>query len=91
MKKLLVLFLLFAVLLTLGVVLAAPDNPHIPWWTVDGGGAGLSGGSYTLQGTTGQADAGGMNNGRYALNGGYWNSTTGNGTHTVYLPVVLNP
>jgi hypothetical protein len=89
MKRLLTLLLLLSVLLAAGVILAAPDSIDIFWWTVDGGGAELSGGSYELQGTTGQADAGMVSNGRFSLNGGYWNPRTSQATYTVYLPVVI--
>ena len=52
----------------------------IDWYTVDGGGAGVSdastGGSYTLSGTIGQPDARShpepMAGGDYKLTGGFW-------------------
>ena len=88
MKRLLILLLLLTVLVAVGVVLAAPDSINVFWWTVDGGGAELSGGSYKLHGTTGQADAGVSGNGRYSLNGGYWNPKTSH-ANTVYLPIVI--
>ena len=52
----------------------------IDWYTVDGGGAGVSqpstGGSYTLSGTVGQPDARNqpepMTGGSYTLTGGFW-------------------
>ena len=88
MKRLLTLLLLLTVLVAVGVILAAPDSIDVFWWTVDGGGADLSGGSYELRGTTGQADAGVLGNGRYSLNGGYWNPRTSH-ANTVYLPVVI--
>ena len=93
MKRPLVLLLLLTLLLATGVVLSAPNSPVISWWTVDGGGAvpELHGGAYTLQGTTGQADAGMLSNGRYTLNGGYWNASVSNSTHIVYLPVIVKP
>jgi hypothetical protein len=92
MRRLLILLLLLTLLLAAGAIWAAPNSSfNLPWWTVDGGGAvpPLNGGSYSLQGTTGQADAGMMSNGRYTLNGGYWNRTMT--TYTVYLPTVLKP
>ena len=90
MKRLLILLLLLAALLAGGLALAAPNAMNVSWWTVDGGGTvtELSGGSYALQGTTGQADAGAMSNGRYTLNGGYWNASLV--TYTVYLPVIVS-
>jgi hypothetical protein len=92
-KRLLVIMLLLALILAAGAVLSAPNSLNVSWWTVDGGGAApeLNGGSYSLQGTTGQADAGAMGNGRYTLNGGYWNNSVTNPVYAVYLPVVVKP
>ena len=91
MKRLFVLFLLLSVLFAVGLVLAAPNSLAVSWWTVDGGGTvpELNGGSYKLQGTVGQADAGSLQNGRYTLNGGFWNPTMV--TYAVYLPIIINP
>ncbi len=56
----------------------AADGFDLSWWTVDGGGAGVSnsstGGSYTLSGTIGQPDANPvvMTGGQFALTGGFW-------------------
>lgn len=52
---------------------AAPRNGYeISWYTVDGGGAqNLTGGTYTLSGTAGQADAGALSGGTYTLAGGF--------------------
>lgn len=45
----------------------------LDWWTIDGGGGSASsGGSYVLDGTVGQPDAGTMNGGTYSLTGGFW-------------------
>jgi uncharacterized membrane protein len=45
----------------------------LTWNTLDGGGATFSaGGTYELGGTIGQADAGTMSGGQYALGGGFW-------------------
>jgi hypothetical protein len=62
------------------------------WYSIDGGGATFStGGSYSLGGTIGQADAGSMNGGSYSIAGGFWGGvivpTTSH--HTVYLPLAL--
>ena len=93
MKRLLVLLLLLVVLLGASAVLAAPDNFNLFWWTVDGGGASLelSGGAYSLQGTTGQADAGMHSADGYSLYGGFWNPKTRSAVNTIYLPVVYKP
>ncbi|MDM8566803.1 Calx-beta domain-containing protein [Candidatus Halobeggiatoa sp. HSG11] len=44
----------------------------LSWNTVDGGGERSTGGTYTLEGTVGQHDAGAVNGGTYDLNGGFW-------------------
>ncbi len=46
---------------------------ELDWYTIDGGGATWSaGGGYELGATIGQADAGAMTGGAYALAGGFW-------------------
>ncbi len=61
----------------------------LSWWTVDGGGYTFSsGGSYTLGGTVGQPDAGGMIGGGYTLIGGFWEGTM-TVQYLIYLPLVL--
>ena len=45
---------------------------EIAWWTVDGGGGLSAGGSYSLDGTLGQPDAGALAGGAYSLSGGFW-------------------
>ncbi len=64
------LLCLFAVL----QVLAQSGGPFdLTWSTVDGGGATFStAGSFSLGGTIGQPDAGGMAGGDYTLAGGFW-------------------
>ena len=58
-------------------IVAAQDY-QLSWWTVDGGGAMfMTGGSYTLSGTTGQPDASPqtMTGGSFTLSGGFWPGT----------------
>jgi len=71
-----------------GLALALTGGPYnLTWNTVDGGGATFStGGSYTLGGTAGQADAGAHTGGAYALQGGFW--VNGTVWHNAYAPVV---
>jgi Calx-beta domain len=59
----------------------------ISWYTVDGGGHGpITGGTYSLQGTTGQPDASGaLTGGTYSVVGGYW-AGLGASTPTVGSP-----
>ena len=64
---------------TLALVLASAAGAHaqtyeVSWWTVDGGGStGNTGGSYRLDATSGQPDAGGpFLAGAYVLHSGFW-------------------
>ena len=50
----------------------------LSWHTIDGGGAMFTaGGQFTLSGTIGQPDAGGMSGGNFTLIGGFWPGATG--------------
>jgi len=91
MGRLWLFSLLTIILLGAGIALSAPDALDLNWWTVDGGGAvpRLTGGSYSLQGTTGQPDAGILANGVFMLSGGYWNGRIPKWTTHVYLPLVI--
>jgi len=44
----------------------------IDWFTIDGGGGTSTGGIYSVNGTTGQPDAGLLSGGNFALQGGFW-------------------
>jgi hypothetical protein len=59
----------------------------IDWWSVDGGGNRSSGGAYVLDGTIGQADAGALTGGSFALTDGYWSATI---PRRMYLPIIRN-
>jgi hypothetical protein len=76
MSKLLILVSITVLLLVLvGGALAQVDAPlafDLSWFSIDGGGGASSGGSYTLNGTIGQPDAGTMSGGAYTLAGGFW-------------------
>lgn len=48
----------------------------IDWFSIDGGGGTSSGGSYSLTGTIGQADAGKSTGGSYELTGGFMSIVT---------------
>jgi hypothetical protein len=64
----------------------------LSWWTADGGGGhSTAAGSYTLDGTAGQPDAGPrLSGGNYLLNGGFWPGGVGwQVRHAIYLPIVL--
>jgi hypothetical protein len=48
----------------------------IPWYTIDGGGGFSSGGSFELEGTIGQPDAGEpMTGASFTMTGGFWTQT----------------
>lgn len=59
----------------------------LTWNSIDGGGAMFSvGGTYSLGGTIGQADAGTMSGGGYTLNGGFWVDLFG---YRLNLPLIM--
>ncbi len=95
MKRWPLILLLLVFLLLSGLtmsVFAQTTGFTLPWWTVDGGGGTLTGGNYTLMGTTGQPDAGpALTGGNYTLTGGFWSGapTTAPGGYAIYLPLVL--
>ena len=67
--------ILFLQLCAVGVGLPAwaQINYAIPWFTIGGGGGVMSGGTYYLNATVGQPNAGGpMGGGGYAVYGGFW-------------------
>jgi hypothetical protein len=72
-----------------GIALArSGDGYNLSWWTADGGGATLSeDGRYTLDGTTGQPDAGVLEGDGYTLVGGFWGGVAIE--YQVYLPAAL--
>jgi len=69
------------------LALAQSGGYDLSWWTVDGGGGTSSSGSYVLMGTAGQADAGALAGGDYALAGGFWGGAVAR--YGIYLPLVL--
>lgn len=71
------------VVIAIAIPHAAGAQESIEWSTLDGGGGRSSGGTYTLGGTIGQADAdvvslcsadggAGCNNAAWRLTGGFW-------------------
>jgi len=62
----------------------------LSWWSIDGGGGELQGGSYVLMGSVGQPDAAGpLTGGRYTLYSGFW--TPGDGTSVPNCPDPYEP
>jgi hypothetical protein len=88
--------LALSVALAVLLLIALPTLSHaqsssydLTWSTVDNGGGTSVGGSYTLNGTIGQAEAGvASRGGGYALVGGFWGGEGGSVYH-IYLPLVL--
>jgi hypothetical protein len=61
-----------ALALVLALTQQAVAQYSIDWHTVDGGGGTSTGGTYELQGTLGQHDAGPAGGGTFDLDSGYW-------------------
>ena len=74
-------------LLFAGVALAAAI-PSIDWWVIGGSGGSASAGSYSLDGTVGQAVAGTDSNGDIELCAGFW-CRPAEERHEIYLPLTL--
>jgi uncharacterized membrane protein len=98
MKRKLILILLALVALTLFIANATSTRAQtsgtyeLTWSTIDGGGATSStGGTYALDGTIGQPDAGAMSGGTYSLGGGFWAFATNvvNTVNKIFLPLIL--
>ena len=71
-----------------GASTALSTGYDLSWYTMDGGGATLStGGSYSLGGSVGQADAGSLSGGAYTLSGGFW-AGAAIAHYSIYLPLV---
>jgi hypothetical protein len=75
-------------------LVSAQSGYRETWWTVDGGGAHLSGASGdTLLGTARQPGAGpSLASASYTLTGGYWSGAPAlppEGEYTVFLPLVV--
>jgi hypothetical protein len=97
--------LLAGLLVVLGVALGSEPYParasrlaekaentyQLTWWTVDSGGGSLSSpsGTYTLNGTTGQPEAGLLSTTWYSLVGGFWNGPAAAANWwTLFLPLI---
>lgn len=78
--------LLLLVLLAGSVLAMMPSAINLDWGSSDGGGGTSSGGSFTLSGTAGQADAGILSGGQLRLEGGFWNA--GLTAQRIYLPQI---
>ncbi len=84
-------FIILAIALLLsGVVLAAGTDYDVNRGTAAGGGGTSSGGAYALTGTTGQAAAGALAGGDFALGSGLW-SQVSPVRERIYLPRLVRP
>ena len=91
MRRKMIGVLLFTVFILLlgSLVLAAPTEFTVSWWTVDGGGGTSSNGRYTLSDTIGQADTGRpLTNSRYTIRDGFW--VWPDPAHKIYLPLITS-
>jgi uncharacterized membrane protein len=97
MKRKPILILLALVVLTLFIANATSTHAQsggtyeLTWSTLDGGGATSStGGTYSLDGTIGQPDAGTMSGGTYSLGGGFWGFAANvvNTVNKIFLPLI---
>ena len=87
MRRLAFIGLALLILALTAAALAGPGSFQIDWWTTDGGGGLASGGSYSLNGTAGQPDAGPLlSGGNYTAAGGFWTVET---QHRLYLPIII--
>ena len=77
MRNQILLFLMAVLAASLLLPTQAKAQPYaIDWWTVDGGGGEVSGGTFVLRGTAGQPDAGpALTGGAFTLRGGFWVGT----------------
>ena len=94
MKKYLFVFLVGAVVLSLGlgaVYAQSGGGYDLSWWTMDGGGGQVAAGGYVLDGSIGQPDASApLAGGGYELTGGFWaGGGSGPAQSKVYMPIML--
>lgn len=88
MKRGISIFLLMlALVIPITIAFAQAAGYTIPWSTIANGGGISSDGTFTLQGTSGQAVIGTMSDGAHTLTGGFWASSAD--SYRSYLPVIL--
>jgi hypothetical protein len=90
MKRMMILIALLISSIAARNVLAQ-DQPQVTydlsWYTIDNGGGSIGGGSYSLDGTIGQPEAGQVSSLSYTLVSGFWGRTVA--TYRNFLPLVL--
>lgn len=72
-------------------LVGAQGGYMLTWYTIDGGGGSSSSSGYTLQGTSGQADAGNMSGRNYSLWGGFWGDPALNPSPTATAAATATP
>jgi hypothetical protein len=71
-----------------GASTALSTGYDLSWYTIAGGATVSAGGSYSLDGSIGQPDAGVLSGGTYQLNGGFWGGAS-IAKYNIYLPLVM--
>ncbi len=95
-KKVIIPYFILITLLLAGSIVYAQTggNYDLSRHTTDSGSDTLTGGTYTLVGSSGQPEVGlSMTGSDYSLTGGFWASTSqgaSNSGQSVYLPLILH-
>ena len=77
-----------AALLLLASAAWAAVTPAVDWWVMASGGGHAEAGSYTLDGTLGQAVVGPSSGGPYELSSGYWFGRRWEPSYWIYVPLI---
>ncbi|NIM93923.1 MAG: hypothetical protein GTO18_09465 [Anaerolineales bacterium] len=81
--------LLLSIFIMFGTALASTTASYeLTWWTVDGGGGESTSGTFSVNGTMGQHDAGTMSGGSYGLSGGFWGRVVAI-LYDLFLPLIM--
>ena len=88
------LFSLALLSLLIGIVTLAyaqvNNSYNLSWYTVDGGGNRLAGGSFVMLSTAGQPEAGSaLSGGDFRLNDGFWAGGASAIQYAVFLPLIM--
>jgi hypothetical protein len=80
-------FLVLVALVLLASAALAANGLAIPRQLIGGGGGSIQSGTFALQGSVGQAVAGGVGHGSFGVGSGFWRETVR--IYPVYLPLVV--
>src|SRR5258706_3455081 len=86
--KLSLIKILGAMLLGAAPLAARAQGYSLNWYKIAGGGGASSNGTYVVNGTIGQPDAGAASGGNYSMQGGFWAGitvTSSNGVPTLVI------